>query len=144
MMTKTLLAATALMAATAAHAGDMKTAEAVTPNPQAGAQLAAVETRTVVDQGARLTFVPNTPYEVLGVVERDGDTLYAVPAQGAVFLNHIPERLFEVSTEQAVVDEYTYEYRGMTFTNHVIRDFETLTADELEGTTDTAVAPNIG
>lgn len=145
------LAALALLLPTGAAADDLKsgmktktqttlTQPVPTPSTLPGtvrpAPIATADTSGVAAErldGPLITVVPNTRFEVLGVVERDGDTLYEVPAQGGVFLNHVPQDLFDISTNQRVVDEYSYEYNGRTYTNRVVRDFETLTYDEPTG-----------
>ena len=99
--------AAALALATTAHAGD------VLPTAISVQQL----------DGAVVTAVPNSQYEVLGVVTRNGVTQYQVADQtGDVFLNFVPTSIVPVTTDIDEIDTYTYEYRGMTFTNRVVRD----------------------
>ena len=115
----TAIGAIAAMSATAAHAGEMK-AKSYTMDADAKivAQTDGVAAETL--DGPLITVVPNTRFEVLGVIERDGQTLYQVPASGTTFVNHVPAELTDVTTDVDVVDEYSYEYRGMTFTNRVV------------------------
>lgn len=100
-------AVAALAFATSAHAGDMTPTE--------------VSAQTL--DGAVVTAVPNTQYAVLGVVTRNGMTAYQVAdSDGDVFLNFVPRELEPVITDIDEIDTYTYEYRGMTFTNRIVRD----------------------
>jgi len=114
---KTLTVATvaALALTGTAHAGSYDKAE--TAKMQAPAQTMAAS------QDARITMIANQPFEVLGTLERDGQTLYRVPGpSGEVFLNHVPSDLTDVTTDVDVLDEFTFEYNGMTFTNRIVRD----------------------
>lgn len=126
MKTALFTATAALALAGTAHAGDM----------QAKTDMDAMTTQTtqVIEaerlDGPLITVVPNTQFEVLGAVERDGGTFYAIPAAGDVFYNHVPAELTEVSTEVDEIDTFTYEYRGMTFTNRVV---ENGTRGEVDG-----------
>ena len=111
-------AAAALAFAGTAHAGDMKMKSDTTMTTTQTTQVIEAERL----DGPMITIVPNTQFEVLGAVERNGETLYAIPASDEVFYNHVPNDLYDVTTDVDEVDTYTYEYRGMTFTNRVVEN----------------------
>jgi hypothetical protein len=110
-MTKLLITSTALLAfAGTAHAGQIKaeTAKTVTPTVQTA-------------ESAKIVTIDNQPTAVLGVIERDGETLYRVEGPtGDEFVNHVPDTLVPVTTDIDVLDTYTFEYEGRTFTNRVV------------------------
>ena len=126
MKTALFAAAATLAIAGTAHAGDMKYKTDTTVTPTQTTQVIEAERL----DGPLITVVPNTQFEVLGAVERDGTTVYAIPAQGEVFYNHVPADLTEVSTDIDELDSFTYEYRGMTFTNRIV---ENGTEGEVDG-----------
>ena len=107
-----LITTAALALAGTAHAGDYKKNDM-----EAKAQ---PESRTTVvaktETGMMVTTSYNQPTVVLGAIERTGETME--------FINHVPREIDTVTTDVDVVDEYTYEYRGMTFTNRVVDDYE--------------------
>jgi len=114
-MTKllSLTAASTLFLASTAFAGEMKPTEKMT---------ATTSTQTLAN-GAKIVTIDNQPTAVLGVIDRDGETLYRIADEdGNEFLNFVPDNLPEVTTDIDVIDEYTYEYRGITFTNRVVAE----------------------
>ena len=115
MKTPLILAATALTFAGTAHAG--------TYDKKADMKTTAPAATIIQADNSQITMIANEQFAVLGVVERDGQTFYQIPGTtGQVFYNHIPVDLTDVTTDVDVLDEYTYEYNGMTFTNRIVRD----------------------
>ena len=81
-----------------------------------------------------ITVVPNTQYAVLGAIEYSGDPAYRVATSQGTFINFVPDQIVPVTTDVNEVDTYTYEYRGMTFTNRVVREpADSLSADDIIG-----------
>ena len=121
----TLIAAAAALAlAGTAHAGTYDKTAKMDGKMEAKESPAVTVSGTTLQAGnSRITTIANEQFEVLGVVERNGQTLYQIPApNGEVFVNHIPRDLTPVTTDVDVVDEFSYEYNGMTFTNRVVSD----------------------
>ena len=125
------LAASTLMAATA-QAGDMNTSSDYQPQSRTTTMVKTIDADGQVGQ---MTVVANTPRKtaVLGALAVQNTDAYVVEApDGELFINHlIPvSDLPDPTLDPDVVDTYTYEYRGMTFTNRVVRD-ETFAAAQI-------------
>ena len=128
----TAIAATALFAGTA-HAGDMSMKDAQM-QPQSRTTT-MVKTMDADGQVGSMQVVANTSRKtaVLGALAVQNTDAYVVEApDGELFINHIlnTSDLPDPSLDPDVLDTYTYEYRGMTFTNRVVRN-ETFAAAQI-------------
>jgi hypothetical protein len=116
--TKRLIIATTgtLLLAGTAHAGDMQSkAEKM--------QADAVVTQTTTSKVTY--FQPEQSDVVLGVVAYDTNGSYTLRGEdGRLYENHVvsEDNLTDVSTDIDVVDTYTFEYNGRTYTNKVTAD----------------------
>ena len=66
-----------------------------------------------------------TQTKILGAVENNSQQTFVVrDASGITFQNHIvaESELPDVTSDVDVVDTYTFEYKGQTYTNKIVAD----------------------
>lgn len=131
-----ILAATATTAllATTAQAGDMKT-DMSAMQPVQSRTTTMVKTIDADGQVGQMTVTANTPRQtaVLGALATQTTDAYVVEdSQGDLHLNHLVDisELPEYRLDPEVIDTTTVQYRGMTFTNRIVRN-ETFAAAQI-------------
>ena len=132
--TATLALATTALFATTAQAGAMKSQDTAI-QPVQSRTTTMVKTIDADGQVGSMQVVANTPRKtaVLGALAVQNTDAYVVEApDGELFINHlIPvSELPDPALDPDVVDTYTYEHRGMTFTNRIVRN-ETFAAAQI-------------
>ena len=137
-MTRITTAAIATLAtaalATTAHAGDMSMKKSDYSKSEMRTQMQPQSRTTTVvktidadGQVGTMQVVANDMQKtaVLGAFAEQKTDAYVVEApNGELFINHIipMSELPNPRLDPEVVDTYTYEYNGMTFTNRVVRE----------------------